>query len=69
MDKQELRRTLKQHVGGAEFITATELATFLGYSKQNAKRVKSKYLADLQAIDKKYFIPEVAEQIMKGVTN
>ena len=69
MDKTELRRALKQHVGGAESITCTELATFLGYSKANAKRVKAKYLDGLQTVNRKYFIPEVAEQIMKGVTN
>ena len=29
MDKSELRKAMKAHVNGAEFIGTTELATFL----------------------------------------
>lgn len=65
MDKAELRKAMKAHVNGAEFIGTTELATFLGYSKANAKRVKEKFLLDLPSVDKKYFIPDVAERILQ----
>lgn len=65
MDKTELRKAMKQHTGGAEFITATELTTFLGYSKESSKRVKAKFLVGLQSIDKRYFIPEVADRILE----
>ena len=65
MDKTELRKAMKQHTGGAEFITATQLTTFLGYSKESSKKVKARYLVGLPCIDKRYFIPEVADRILE----
>jgi len=63
MVKSDLVRDMKLFTHGASFISVTELTKYLG--QRNQTRVKGIYLEELKpAAGKKYFIPEVAEQIM-----
>lgn len=61
MDRQELIKSMKQHVNGASFINTTQLAEFLGQKSRD--RVKSRYLNGLERVGKYYFIPDVATSI------
>ena len=65
MNGTDLKKAMIQSVDGAKFITLTELTNFLGYSQQSKKEVKKRYLSGLTCIDKRYFIPEVVENVMK----
>ena len=63
MVKSDLIRDMKSFTSGASFISVTELTKYLG--QHNQTRVKSLYLGELKPVaGKKYFIPEVADQIM-----
>lgn len=61
MERQELIRAMMNHVGGASFITNTEVTRFLGLT--NNTRVKNKYLIGLDRVGRGYFIPDVARKI------
>ena len=67
MTKTELVADLRRFTG-AGVITATQLARYLG--KKNVDRERQKFLKGLHpVVSKSYYIPEVAESIMKGGTN
>ena len=61
MERQELIRAMMHSVGGASFITCTEVTRFLGLT--NNTRVRDKYLRDLDRVGRGYFIPDVARKI------
>ena len=63
MTKTELIKDMKQSQKGASFITVTALAGYLGRSDKT--KVKNIYLRDLEKIGNTYFIPDVAEEILK----
>lgn len=64
MTQREIENDMKKSVGGASFITPGELARYLG--EKNTSRVREKYMADAFRIEgtKKYFIPEVARNVL-----
>lgn len=62
MNKAELTKAMQVHTG-CSFITRIQLAGFMGY--KNPASV-AKYLYPLERVDKKYFIPDVVEQILLG---
>ena len=63
MTKTKLKRAMIHHAKGAEVMTATQVASFLGVS--DSFKAKKKYLVGLEAIDGKYYlIDEVADVLM-----
>lgn len=63
MTKQELVRSLKSSVDGSSFITLTELTAYLGY--KDKYKVRQKYLLGLNSIGKRFFINDVADELLK----
>ena len=63
MTKTELEKDMKKAVGSS-FISKTELASYLGYKK--ADSVQS-IVKGLTRLNKKYFVPEVAERISNEI--
>ena len=61
MTKTELTKAM-QHHAGCSFITRSQLASFMGY--KNPASV-AKYLYPLERVDKRYFIPDVADEILR----
>lgn len=67
MTKSELVADMRRFTG-AGLINATQLARYLG--KKNVDRERQKYLKGLRPVaSKSYYIPEVAESILRGGTN
>lgn len=67
MTKTELVADLRRYTG-AGVITATQLARYLG--KKNVDRERQRFLKGLHpVVGKSYYIPEVAESVLKGGTN
>lgn len=64
MTSTNLKQEMMRHVGGASFISATELAIFLNYSPASYKAVRSKYLRGLEKVGNSYFIPDVVSRVM-----
>ena len=64
-DKQSIIRSLQKYNNGAGVITVSEFARFLGISDRHAK----KKLAGLPTFENKYyFVPDVADLIIKGIS-
>ena len=63
MTKRELVRGLKSAVDGSSFITLTELTKYLGL--KDKYKVRRKYLLGLNSIGKRYFIDDVADELLK----
>jgi len=63
----ELKKDMMQSVNGASFISLTQLANFLGYSKNSMKEVRSKYVAGLDKIGTGYYIPDVVTRVMEQI--
>lgn len=61
MTKTELTKAM-QGFAGSSFITRAQLANFMGY--KNPVSV-DRYLYSLERIDSKYFIPDVAGELMQ----
>lgn len=65
MTKSDLVKEMVRQEGGY-FITKTRLAKFIGAKRSETVR---QYVEDLQVLNKRYyFIPEVAEKMMRDVT-
>lgn len=65
MTRGDMKKALISHAHGAQFITQKQVADFMGVSRDTARRK----LHELDAIDGKYyFIPEVADELMKRRT-
>ena len=64
MTSAELKSDMIRHANGASFISLTQLAEYLGYSKNSMKEVKSKYVAGLERIGSGYYIPDVVKRVM-----
>lgn len=64
MTAREIEIDMKKSVGGASFITPGELARYLG--EKNTSRVREKYMTGAFRIEgtKKYFIPEIAQNVL-----
>ena len=63
MEKQEMIRNMRRHVGGASFITVTQFMRYIGVKTTDTAK---KRLKDLERVDNKYyFIPDVAEEMIK----
>lgn len=60
MTKTELVKSMQSYVGSS-FITRIQLAGYMGYKNPSSV---AKYLYGLERIDKKYFIPDVADQLL-----
>ena len=60
MTKQELIRDMKTFSGGG-FITRQQLMVYMGYKDPHKV---DRYLRDVQAINKRYFIPDVAVSML-----
>lgn len=63
MTKTEIEKDMKKAVGGS-FITASELASYLGYKKADSVQ---NIVKGLTRLNKKYFVPEVAERIANEI--
>ncbi len=62
MTKQDYIKSMRSSVGGAYFITVTELCAAIGMKKTDSVK---KYVTGLPRLNGKYyFIPEVAEKMM-----
>ena len=67
MTKQELIEGMKKSTKSEGFITATQVARFIGVS--NVSQCKYKYLSDLNKLDDKYYyIPDVARALMNHIS-
>lgn len=67
MTKAELTQDMRRFTG-AGVITATQLARYLG--KKNVDRERKRFLKGLHpVVGKSYYIPEVAESILRGGTS
>lgn len=62
MTKNELTKSMKDFTG-CSFITRVQLATFMGY--KNPASV-AKILYPLQRFEKRYFIPDVVEEVLNN---
>lgn len=62
MDRKELITQMKSYTGAC-FISKKQLADFMGYKSVNSV---AGYLTDLERLDNKYFIPEVADSLMRA---
>ena len=65
MTATEVKKEMTAYVRGGSFITLTQLTVFMGYSKNSAKEVKSKYLTGLEKVGSSYFIPDVVKSVMR----
>lgn len=65
MERKELIAQMKSYTN-AGFISKKQLASFMGYKSVNSV---GKYLATITKIDDRYFIPEVADAILRGAQN
>ena len=63
MNKKELEKGLREFTGSG-FITRSKLASYMG--KKNPRHI-DKYLEGLDRIGNDYFIPDVAEAILREV--
>lgn len=63
MTAKDIERDMRASIDGASFITAGQLAKYLG--QKNTSRVRDKYLKDVFRLEgtKRYFLPEVAKNI------
>jgi len=63
MTARDIERDMKAAVNGASFITPGQLAKYLGQT--NTSRVREEYMKDAFKLEgtKRYFIPEVAQNI------
>ena len=62
MNRKELINDMKAFTK-AGFISKKQLADFMGYKSVNSV---GKYLAVITKVDGRYFIPEVADAILRG---
>lgn len=62
MNRKELISQMKSYTN-AGFISKKQLADFMGYKSVNSV---GQYLANITKIDNRYFIPEVADAILRG---
>lgn len=62
MNKTELTKSM-QTFTGSSFITRLQLAKFMGYKRPASV---DRYLYKLERIDKKYFIPDVAAELISS---
>lgn len=62
MKKSELVKDMKSFTGSA-FINRADFARYIGLQPKNA----DKYLIGLERIGRMYFIPDVAESLLKEV--
>lgn len=60
MNRKELINDMKQYCG-AGFISKKQLAAYMGYKSVNSV---SPYLDGIMSIDRRYFIPEVADRLL-----
>lgn len=63
MTKTEVSKEMSRFLGGAGFISKSEIAQFLGYKDYH---VASQYVADLKRVNGKYFIGDVAANIVSA---
>lgn len=63
MTKTEVTKEMALFLNGARFITRKELALFLGYSDPHNVAY---LLTDLKRVNSKYFIKDVAENIVRA---
>ena len=64
--KTELKNEILKANGGSPLIKLKRIAEIVG--DKNTQRVKRKYLLDLQKINGAYFVPDVADRLMKHKT-
>lgn len=64
MNKKELVKDMQNYTGSG-FITRSKFAAYMG--KENPRHV-DKYLEGLDRIGTNYFIPDVVDSLLKGVT-
>lgn len=62
MERKELIKQMKDFAN-AGFISKKQLAAFMGYKSVNSV---GQYLANITKIDNRYFIPEVADALLRG---
>ena len=60
MNRRELINDMRQYYN-AGFISKKQLAAYMGYKSVNSV---SPYLDGLNSIDRRYFIPEVADRLL-----
>jgi hypothetical protein len=63
MKKQDIIKALKGASGNRGFITARQLADALG--RVDAYKVKKEYLLDLENMDGRYLVSDVAEVLQR----
>ena len=63
MKKQDIMKALKGASGNRGFITARQLADALG--RVDAYKVKKEYLLDLENMDGRYLVSDVAEVLQR----
>lgn len=68
MQKSDVQKKMEQYVGGGSFISLIELTRFLG--RKDPKVVKRDFLAGLDRLGTRYFIPDVTAVLIskKGVS-
>lgn len=70
MTARDIENDMKKSIGGASFITPTELAKWLG--QKNTSRIRARYMGDAFRIEgtNKYFLPDVAKSVFyQGAEN
>lgn len=65
MDKQMLIKTMEKHVGGSMFINKTQLAKYLKRSRDSMYELLDGLDYIPKKREKQYFVPDVAERLMK----
>lgn len=65
MNKQEMIKSFQRETGSL-FITRKQLAKVMGYKDAHSV---DRYLAGLEKVERKYFIPEVIEEITRRTQN
>lgn len=61
MEKKILIRSLRETSGGSDFITERKMRTYFGLGQNKTRD----FLAGLEKVEGKYFIPDVAERILE----
>lgn len=65
MDKKSLKQQLKSHVGGASFVTCSQVEDFLKFGHEKTVSI----LKGLDAVEvndrRSYFIPDVVDRLME----